>query len=613
MEEGEGAYEDQKGDQFLKLSATNFTINSLICGKATRNASLAGGTKMQELKSMRNAKLSHTLGEGADDEELPAKRRKGAETVVEVDARGTAVSLLCPSKRAQVADVMVKMYGKMLSAVFNFLLPDCLEETASRSSKKTGNFVKEKKGEDQMQSLESGGKRRCLQQISLHGSNMSHVVVPLQELLVAVTFAKDKQKDRVDPSETCRLAPCQESAALRALRDCCCLLTDLFEQAGREVPRQPFEPRAEVPLEEPPVPAEVKTEESKEPAEGPGEARREDREGEEPKVSKKEKKDKKDKKKDRKRDKRRQSEPGDRSPVKKEGKERKKHRAEEPPKEEVDEEEGEEEAEAEDEEERATGSVPDRGPRGPEELQERVGSWVTRNPGAFELATLPARSAASRDGAQPEAPDRSRRLPEPDHPPPGDHGRRGGDEEIPRRREDKKKKKKKQKKDKKEEKTKPKEKKPRAEEEISSSSESVKLDGSRAKVAAKKQPMSLFSGAGLDPREKVRRKVSKKARRALSRKGKKEDSRRSSKSSSSSVTSMAEEGDESVFQQSSKVRMVAIGYPGTLASQALAQMHSNLLSEIGAEERPGSLRACAVSYFRQQLARKATALPNGSC
>eukprot|EP00435_Cladocopium_sp_Y103_P057648 s184_g19.t3 len=586
--------------------------------------------------------------------------------------------------------------------------------------------------------------------------------------------------------QTCRLAPCQESAALRALRDCCCLLTDLFEQAGREVPRQPLETRAEVPLEEAPAPGEVKTEESKEPAEAAGEARREDREGEEPKVSKKEKKDKKDKKKDHKRDKRREAEPGDGSPVKKESKERKKHRAEEPHKEEIDEEEGEEEAEAEDEEARATGSVPDRRPLGPEELQERVDTWVTRNPGAFELATLPARSAASRDGGEPEAPDRSRRPPEPDHPPPGDHGRRGGDEEIPRRRapapkknkgqkhyqrgaepersvqdlwlagreveackvpplelgegvrvamdsavyyhqeckvagtiqglevregeaslrltlmgtthegilklqsgapemtfrvhlcpagcnqevsdtllharkirllkevekesgwvtnlqkvaalqgpdelaelrrreaelglaglpggpapcvepgEDKKKKKKKQKKDKKEEKAKPKEKKPRAEEEISSSSESVKLDGSRAKAAAKKQPMSLFSGTGLDPREKVRRKVSKKARRALTRKGKKEDSSRSSRSSSSSVTSLAEEGDESVFQQSSKVRMVAIGYPGALATQALAQMRSNLLLEIGAEDRPGSLRACAVSYFRQQLARKAT-------
>ena len=67
--------QDQKGDTFLKLSATNFTINSLICGKAARNASLAGGPKMQELKNLRNSKLSHTPAE-VQDEEPPAKRRR---------------------------------------------------------------------------------------------------------------------------------------------------------------------------------------------------------------------------------------------------------------------------------------------------------------------------------------------------------------------------------------------------------------------------------------------------------------------------------------------------------------------------------------------------------
>eukprot|EP00435_Cladocopium_sp_Y103_P021029 s2172_g5.t1 len=172
--------------------------------------------------------------------------------------------------------------------------------------------------------------------------------------------------------------------------------------------------------------------------------------------------------------------------------------------------------------------------------------------------------------------------------------------------EEKKKVKKKQKKDKKEQKEKAKEKRKAQEEVRSSSSETVKLDGSKSKVAARKPPSSLFSGTGLDPKEKVRRKVSKKARRALSRKGKKDESSHSSKSSSSSETSLAEEGDETIFQQSSKVRMIAVGYPGALACQALAQMRNNLLTEIGAEDKPGTLRACAVSYFRQQLARKAS-------
>ena len=134
--------QDQKGDTFLKLSATNFTINSLICGKAAGNASLAGGSKMQELKHMRNAQLSHTPGEPEAGEEAPAKRRRCVETVVEVDVHGTLVSLLCPSKRPQLADVMVKLEPQMLSAVFKFLLPDCLEETSSRSYKKSGALLR---------------------------------------------------------------------------------------------------------------------------------------------------------------------------------------------------------------------------------------------------------------------------------------------------------------------------------------------------------------------------------------------------------------------------------------------------------------------------------------
>ena len=68
-----------------------------------------------------------------------------------------------------------------------------------------------------------------------------------------------------------------------------------------------------------------------------------------------------------------------------------------------------------------------------------------------------------------------------------------------------------------------------------------------------------------------------------------------------------------MFQQSSKVRRVAVGYPGSLACQALAQMRSNLLAEIGSEDRPGSIRPVAVAYYRQQLARKATGPAQREC
>ena len=151
-------------------------------------------------------------------------------------------------------------------------------------------------------------------------------------------------------------------------------------------------------------------------------------------------------------------------------------------------------------------------------------------------------------------------------------------------------------------------------EESSGSQESAKLDGSQARLAARKSPATLFGGTGLDPREKTRRKVSKKARLALKRKGKKEATSGSSgRSSSTSEPSLADEGAEAVFQQSSKVRQVALGYPGALACQALAQMRGNLLAEIGSEDTPGRLRACAVAYYRQQLARKATGPAQREC
>ena len=79
-----------------------------------------------------------------DTDEAPAKRRRGVECGGGV--HGTMVSMLCPSKRPQMADVMVKLEAKMLCAVFRFLLPGCLEETTSRTYKKRA--AKEDKKED---------------------------------------------------------------------------------------------------------------------------------------------------------------------------------------------------------------------------------------------------------------------------------------------------------------------------------------------------------------------------------------------------------------------------------------------------------------------------------
>lgn len=134
----------------------------------------------------------------------------------------------------------------------------------------------------------------------------------------------------------------------------------------------------------------------------------------------------------------------------------------------------------------------------------------------------------------------------------------------------------------------------------------AKLDGTKSKAAAKKSPAALFSGTGLDTKERVRRRVSKRARQALRKKNKKDSSDNSEGTTSSSGSSHPDEGDEGVFQQSSKVKkLVFVGYPGVLAAQALSQMRTNLLAELGTEEASGKLRPCAVAYYKQQLGRKA--------
>ena len=178
-------------------------------------------------------------------------------------------------------------------------------------------------------------------------------------------------------------------------------------------------------------------------------------------------------------------------------------------------------------------------------------------------------------------------------------GRAGGDQEKPEKKSKKKEKKKKKRK----------EARKKEDSVLGSSSNSREqglLDGSRATAASKKDPQVIFEGTGLDPKERVRKKVIRKARRHLKRKGTKDDSTDSEGSSDSGSLSEMEGEDESVFQQSSKVRLVASGFPGALGCQALTQMRSTLLSEIGSDDRPGILKGCAVAYFRQCLQRKST-------
>lgn len=145
--------------------------------------------------------------------------------------------------------------------------------------------------------------------------------------------------------------------------------------------------------------------------------------------------------------------------------------------------------------------------------------------------------------------------------------------------------------------------------ESSSTGEEVKMDGSNSRLAAKKDMSTLFRGTGLDPRERVRRKVARRARKSIKKRGAKDNSSKSSNSSSSTEDSPGNVQEETVFEQASKVRQIASGYPGTLASQALMQMRAVLFSELGSPDQPGLLKPCALAYYRQQVSRKSQSGP----
>eukprot|EP00435_Cladocopium_sp_Y103_P029200 s3052_g7.t1 len=141
--------QDSNGVEYLKISATNYTICKLICGEGQKNSSLAGGDKLQELKDLRNQKAGVTPeaddeGQGGDESaggKVKALVHKPA-TAVEIDVDGTKVNVLCPTKRISQSDLMVEIDPVQLDAVFTFLGPDCQSRTSSRSYKKSGKYSK---------------------------------------------------------------------------------------------------------------------------------------------------------------------------------------------------------------------------------------------------------------------------------------------------------------------------------------------------------------------------------------------------------------------------------------------------------------------------------------
>ena len=229
--------------------------------------------------------------------------------------------------------------------------------------------------------------------------------------------------------QTCHLAPSQESEALRALRECCCVLSDLYEVAGREAPAGSLAAGDQAPLAKKEVAEEVKAEESKEAQSS------EDIKVKEEPAAERDKKDKKEKKKSRKKNKHPSEEKktGEGSPEEgTKNRERKKARGEPVP---GDEETASRPVKTEVEEESVvTGLVPASGSTEAEDLQERVDNYVSSSPGSFELGTLPARRREGSNGAEGERVSGNRRPAEPAHPPPANRRRGSEDEEIPRRR-----------------------------------------------------------------------------------------------------------------------------------------------------------------------------------
>ena len=128
--------------------------------------------------------------------------------------------------------------------------------------------------------------------------------------------------------------------------------------------------------------------------------------------------------------------------------------------------------------------------------------------------------------------------------------------------------------------------------------------GYKPKSAVTKEAKDLYGGTGMDPKEKIRARVTKRARKHLKRKGGKDRTSSSTEGSSSSSGNQEEKEGETLFGEESKVRILAQQFSGALTCQALQQMRACLIQEAGLEDQGDRLQAVATSYFRQNLAKK---------
>ena len=176
-------------------------------------------------------------------------------------------------------------------------------------------------------------------------------------------------------------------------------------------------------------------------------------------------------------------------------------------------------------------------------------------------------------------------------------------------KEDRKEKDEKGKKKKKEEKGKKKKKKEKkkkeSEEEKDEESDSIAQDGTQARLACQKELRELYGGTGMDPRERVRRKVRHQAKKFLKRKADKMSSTSEDSGGSDSSASLPAVDSDGLFGESNRSRTLSERFPGVLTAEANRVMRESLIQEIGMQATTNELLPVGVSYYRQSLARRA--------
>lgn len=135
----------------------------------------------------------------------------------------------------------------------------------------------------------------------------------------------------------------------------------------------------------------------------------------------------------------------------------------------------------------------------------------------------------------------------------------------------------------------------------------VDHDGRSPVASSQKSLREMYAGTGMDPRERIRLRVVRRAKKFASRK--KDASSSSSSSSGSSQQTEEREGEQAhgLFGEASKARGIHERFPGVLFAESLRNMSENLLTSQGEDLRIEGLKAVAVLYYRQELQRKASA------